>query len=94
MRPKEMSMKPLSDYQMQYIREHIRWSLDYLKGECVVRYSNPEHNLKTLDTCLAGVLEQVVECLPYPTREQVKRLLDARQRICNELNSPNTDIDL
>ena len=77
---KAMEQIPLSDKQMQSIREHIKLTFHQLENEEFVKKSE-ELMLRYVEMTMFFVLSDIVESLPVPVQENVKQLLHIREQL-------------
>ena len=76
-------MKQFSDLQIDGIRHRVKSTLDYLESEDIAK-RDLDYQLSSVEIGIVHVLADVVELLPPPLCENVKRLLDRRERLWRE----------
>jgi hypothetical protein len=79
----------LSDKQVTSIRRHVRSTFISLENEEFIKNS-VELMLRCVEMTTFFVLADIVESLPSPVYEDVKQLLDARERLWDEFYSQST----
>ncbi len=73
-------MKQLSDAQLDGIQHRVKSTLDYLESEDITK-RDIDYQLSSVEIGIILALADVVELLPPPLCEDVKRLLDMRERL-------------
>jgi hypothetical protein len=73
-------MKQCSDIQIDGIRHRVKSTLDYLESEDITKH-DADYQLSSVEIGIVLVLADVVELLPPPLYEDVKRLLNRREQL-------------
>jgi hypothetical protein len=76
----EETMKQFSELQIDGIRHRVKSTIDYLESEDITRH-DIDYQLRSVEIGIKLVLADVVEILPSPLYEDVKRILDRRERL-------------
>jgi hypothetical protein len=79
-------MKELSEVQLTCIRQHVRSTFHDLENEEFIKNSE-ELMLRSIEITLFFVLADIVESLPSPVYEDVKRLLEVRERLWSKVHT-------
>jgi DNA polymerase III psi subunit len=82
-------MMPLTDTQIAAVRQHAQTTLRTVTSDSIAKLTS-DYQLSILEIGIASVLEDIVEALPSPSYEEVKQLLEARERLWNECYSQDT----
>jgi hypothetical protein len=77
-------MMQLSGSQIDCIRQHVQSTLNAVESKSIVKLNSIDYQLSILEIGIAFVLADIVEALPSPSYDDVKRLLEARERLWNE----------
>lgn len=73
----------LTEVQIACIQQHVQSALRTVTSEHITQLTL-DYQLSILEIGIASVLEDIVEALPSPSCEEVKRLLEAHERLWNE----------
>ena len=76
-------MKQFSELQIDRIWHRVKSTIDYLESEEITRH-DIDYQLHSVEIGMKLVLANVVEILPPPLYEDVKRILDRRERLWRE----------
>lgn len=76
-------MMPLSDAQIACIRHHAQSTLRTITSESITQLSLA-YQLSIMEMGIAFVLADIADALPSPSHEDVKQLLEARERLWNK----------
>jgi hypothetical protein len=73
----------LTEAQIACIRQHAQAALRTITSEHITQLTI-DYQLGILEIGIASVLADIVEALPSPSCEEVKRLLEAHERLWDE----------
>ena len=76
-------MKQFSDIKIDGIQHLVKSTLDYLQGEDIAKH-DIDYQLSSVEISIVLVLADIVELLPPPLCENVKQLLNMRERLWRE----------
>lgn len=76
-------MMQLSDAQLACIRQHAQSALKTIASESIAKLTL-DYQLNIIEIGIAFVLADIADALPSPSCEEVKQLLEARERLWNE----------
>jgi hypothetical protein len=76
-------MKQYADLHIDGIRQRVHSILNYLESEAITQ-RDVEYQLSSVEIGIVLALADVVDLLPSPLYEYVKRLLNRRERLWRE----------